>query len=258
MNHPLDAADDLHAREVPFPGEKGRSWTIRFRPGGLAHIIDKHVRSADEPWQDVLGSQVRDTLRTLAGRNRRDEDLRPLRSALLDQAWHSCKRPMGVRYQEAEIGDSEGSGVSCWVLVCPSGLQIVVRESADGRYRIHTAYFCRSAARLPRHNAHNRWRRAADELVRCYCFHDGGRAHFSREQPPREVDDRESGRTVLRSRVDFVTHAKWSFEAEGERFRHTYRLPEWEAANKMYGAGSGVPAAPPRRAPLATGSRSTS
>lgn len=84
-------ADDDITRMVPDPRDrKCQRWLLGFKKGQARHIVDKHVKNTKEPWRDILDPELWLRLRTLKSDHRTSHDLAPLKSTILDHAFHSA------------------------------------------------------------------------------------------------------------------------------------------------------------------------
>lgn len=89
-----------------------------------------------------------------------------------------------------------------------------------------------------------------DDVIRKYCYYEDARQFWSEGLPPREIRHPDTGRTVLRSIIKFVTFEKWGFVAQKERYCYTFQLPEWQAATDFQGKQPAATSGVEGRAPM--------
>jgi hypothetical protein len=250
-------------RGLPVPGDDGRPasapCTVLFTEGALKHLVERHVMTAEGPWDDWLPAPLRESLTALVqGRPdevTRRETVRRAASLFEDEARHSLARPLVLAYlcREPWEPPDPGRGVEHWALVTPRGAAIIVR--CQGERRVLTCFFPDDTGRAPR--GAPRWQVAVDALVRRYATWEPGVGWVPPDHEKEyRVHDPDTRRpTEFRYRFRYVTPESWGFSDDPDAPGWDLaRLGPWDAAPGPEPVGS--PATPyvlKPRAPIREG-----
>lgn len=90
----IESNSQCNLRTVCDPvNRKSGTWQLGFAAGAAGHIVDKHLKRTDEPWESAIDEREVARLRRLSSRDRTSTDTSALKNALLDHAKLACDRP---------------------------------------------------------------------------------------------------------------------------------------------------------------------
>ncbi len=141
----------------------GHRTQIIVDSGAWRHLLEKHVLSCKEPWEDVFSLEVLDSL----GRSDRRNDLGDeiVVQALLElegQVRSSLGRPLALVYEVRPLGWSGAHPLQDWLLILPVGATVYVHSRQGGNW-LATCYFSRAA--VVEFRRERRWQSVVRRLV---------------------------------------------------------------------------------------------
>jgi hypothetical protein len=240
--------DSQHRAELPDPRDAhaphGARCGVTLYDEALWHIVEKHVISRGECWDEWLPKQLVRQLHGLA-KGQGDADrpaarqpapsmgahghaaqpaaveragvLAQLAKQLLEAARECLERPLVLLATRA----SEKPGprpVQCWQLVLRCGALMVI-EARGERVVVKTCFFPKQVCRVPK--SRRRWVHLLSVLVQRHARIERGEL-----RPPRATDVRRGLRRTWHN-IRFVTLESWGFRTDMEGAPWRGRPPAW-------------------------------
>lgn len=194
-------------------------------------IVGKHFHDRSEPWRELLGEDVlqsvtaspygpydREPLKqaitaagTIIGRELRDGLSRPLVMTHETMEPIPAPKPNGPRYRS----------VVKWMIILPSGALAVVSEGKKRGNVLRTCHFSGTAS--VETDSESRWNHAACAAVRKYAKKDSESGKYF--LPPWLHGVEENGE--LRFGICFVTPRQWGWKDDSPDVPWSEDLPPW-------------------------------
>ncbi|MGC8541686.1 MAG: hypothetical protein ACP5QA_13805 [Phycisphaerae bacterium] len=183
--------------KVPHPDGTG-TLIVHQNIGAWQHIVEKHVRNSEEPWEDVLSGELLQRLRMAQPGSWGAADLLGALQALWPLAERAAAAPLLLRQR---LG---GASHETIILLTPAGIVAILHMRGHSA-RLKTSYYPKVAQAEP--NPQRRWRFVVHKYLRRYARWGPGP---SITPPARGDVFRQSSHHTV-SAVHFVSEENWGF-----------------------------------------------
>lgn len=205
-------------RDLPDPRDtaapRGVLCVIHVPLSAWTHIVAKHVANDDEPWDELIGDQLRQRLIWLSPGTGDPDGWRQSLADTTERLEHSARASLGRPLVVLDHGAGDPS-LMTWELILPEGATLIVRSHKVSGNVMVTCYF-KGVACSERSPA-RRWLALARSYVNRHVEMKPGVGFVLPDAPE-----------GCPQRVRFVTPESWGFRPDLDGCPWRGRFPDWD------------------------------